>query len=351
MVTMGQSRPLRPGDVVEVRSAAEILASLDGQASLKAMPFMPEMLKHVGKRFTVLRRVEKICATAGGASPSRRMRSRVFLDDLRCDGSAHDGCQAGCRLYWDEEWLRRIDGEFECSESNISDLAELEALSQSATRATRELDGLRVETYRCQATEALAASEPLSPYDPMQYVREVTSRNVGLLHLVRVLGRVLCFKVLKMLRLRAQSGLPPRPESTQSSEILSLRPGDLVQVRSREEIAATLDEHGRNRGLWFDDSEMIVHCGRTHRVQDRVNKFIEDKTGQMVELSSDAVILEGVFCGGECSKWRWFCPRGIYPFWREAWLRQVKDPESDVPGGIDAAGSDRAEPRRERGSP
>src|SRR3990170_1382741 len=101
---------LRPGDVVEVRPATEILATLTGDGTLDAVPFMPEMLEYVGRRFMVSKRVEKICDTVAGGG-SRRMRDAVFLDDLRCDGSAHGGCQAGCRLYWKEAWLKRVDGE------------------------------------------------------------------------------------------------------------------------------------------------------------------------------------------------------------------------------------------------
>jgi hypothetical protein len=56
---------------------------------------MPEMLQSVGRRFRVSHCVEKICDTAGGSYWSRRMRGTVKLEDLRCDGSAHGGCQAG----------------------------------------------------------------------------------------------------------------------------------------------------------------------------------------------------------------------------------------------------------------
>ena len=40
----GGDRPLRPGDIVELRPAAEILATLDESGALDNMPFMPEML-------------------------------------------------------------------------------------------------------------------------------------------------------------------------------------------------------------------------------------------------------------------------------------------------------------------
>ncbi len=100
-MTSADKRPLRPGDVVEVRSAAEIFATLDSDAAVDRMPFMPEMARHAGRRYTVTRRVDKICDTIA-ATGSRRMHATVYLEDLRCDGSGHDGCRAACKLYWRE---------------------------------------------------------------------------------------------------------------------------------------------------------------------------------------------------------------------------------------------------------
>ena len=41
----------RAGDWVEVKSAKEILATLDDKGRLDHLPFMPEMLQFCGKRF------------------------------------------------------------------------------------------------------------------------------------------------------------------------------------------------------------------------------------------------------------------------------------------------------------
>ena len=98
---------LRRGDLVEVRSAGEIVATLDGQGALGAMPFMPEMIQYLGRRFTVWARADKICDTIGSTLQSRQMTNTVLLGDLRCDGSAHGGCQADCRIYWNEAEYRR----------------------------------------------------------------------------------------------------------------------------------------------------------------------------------------------------------------------------------------------------
>ena len=47
------ARHLRAGDLVEVRSLKEILATLDSAGTLEGMPFMQEMVRYCGKRFRV----------------------------------------------------------------------------------------------------------------------------------------------------------------------------------------------------------------------------------------------------------------------------------------------------------
>src|SRR5262249_55168967 len=119
--------------------------------------------------------------------------------------------------------------------------------------------------------------------------------------------------------------VPLRGPGNQStpSERLELQPGDVVKVRRASEIAATLDKDGKNRGLSFE-REMLSYCGRTLRVKDRVRRIIDDKTGRMLNIPKDSLILDGVVCSGERTAGAWFCPRQIYPFWREAWLRRVE---------------------------
>src|SRR5260370_1542125 len=101
------SDTLRRDDVAEVRSAAEILQTLDENGMLEGLPFMPEMLPYIGKRFVVDKRAEKICDTINYYT-SRRLPDTVLLENLRCDGSGHDGCQAECRGFSKEQWLRRV---------------------------------------------------------------------------------------------------------------------------------------------------------------------------------------------------------------------------------------------------
>jgi hypothetical protein len=95
-----------------------------------------------------------------------------------------------------------------------------------------------------------------------------------------------------------------------------------VQVRPRDEIMQTLNEKQRNRGLWFD-VEMIPYCGGTYRVLRRVEKIIDERSGKLISLPGACIILEGVTCKGCLSMRRMFCPRAIYPYWREVWLRRA----------------------------
>jgi hypothetical protein len=110
------------------------------------------------------------------------------------------------------------------------------------------------------------------------------------------------------------------------SVALNLQPGELVQVRSKNEIEHTLNEGLRNRGLWFD-VEMVPFCGGTFRVLRRVERLIDEKTGVMMVPRNPCLILDGVTCGANLSRNRRFCSRSIYPFWHEVWLKRVEHKE------------------------
>ncbi|MBV9544698.1 MAG: hypothetical protein JOY61_10000 [Chloroflexi bacterium] len=324
---------LRNGDIVEVKSPGEILATLDAQGATDGLPFMREMMQYSGRRFVVSKRAQKICDTVHWTG-SRRVPEAVMLEDLRCDGSAHGGCQAECRLFWKESWLRRVEPDAPSQPGeDPSSGRELARLSNE--NATRGSDiGAKVGIrYRCQATELHDASERLRTFDPRPYLREYTCGNVPFMRFLRISARALAQEALRKLRLR--SNLPLRGTRSKSTRdrALHIQPGEVVRVKSREEIAATLTPDSKTRGLWFDH-EMLPFCGGTYRVRRRVSRIIDERSGEMIELKSDCLTLENVVCSGEHSTARWFCPREIYPYWREAWLERVtpeQEKGSDAP--------------------
>jgi len=315
---------LRAGDLVEIRSAAEIAATLSADGTLDALPFMPEMLRYCGQRVRVSKRAHKTCDTAYRTG-IRRMSRAVHLGDLRCDGSAHGGCQAGCLLFWKEEWLRPV------SERGGSGDREIPVeLTQRLERAAQRPPepGRDAPAYRCQATELFAATRPIRRFDPKHYLEDLTSGNVGWREFVRV-SLIALFNFLQGLR--GGAGLPRfsggRVEGKTPNLSLGLRPGDPVEVRRVEEIAQTLDTGSRNRGLFFD-GEMIPYCGGRFRVARRVERIIDERSGHMLEMKNPCLVLEGVTCRAHFSKGRLFCPRAIAHYWREIWLRKLDDPGS-----------------------
>jgi len=102
--------------------------------------------------------------------------------------------------------------------------------------------------------------------------------------------------------------------------VLNLQPREIVEVKSREEIFETLDARDRNHRLRFD-SEMLKYCGRQGQVLRRVQQIIDERTGKMLHIKRDCIILEGVICTGDYHR---SCPRSMYPYWREIWLKRVE---------------------------
>ena len=318
---------LRAGELVEVRSADEILATLDERGELEALPFMPEMLRYCGQRLRVHKRATKLCDTVNWAG-MYRMANAVHLERARCDGQAHGGCQAGCLTYWKEAWLKRVPAD--------TDAPQPAPVVAPATllRATRTADSngdSGAERFSCQATRLPeAAPTRVPPWDLGQYVEDVRSGNTGVLAILRSLC-VAAFNhyqdasrrwVPGPLRLRGGRRYPFIEGKLRATpaQTMDLRPGELVRVKPKAAIVATLDSANRNRGLSFD-SEMLKYCGREFRVLRRVERLIDEKSGKLLHLKHPCVILEGVVCTSDYHR---LCPREIYTYWREIWLERVE---------------------------
>jgi hypothetical protein len=324
---------LRVGEVVEVRREEEILATLDERGELDALPFMPEMLQHCGRRFTVDRVAHKLCDTVT-ATGMRRMRDAVHLAGVRCDGEAHGGCETACLIYWKEAWLRRPGGRTDAVDGPLAGRAPHRltvADLQATTRRDRAPDG--EERFSCQATELLrAAPERLPLRDVGQYVADVRSGNVGVVAVLRALlvglfnrMQALSTRVLPR-RLWFRGGLrwgfvEGRLTRTPTGRT-DLQPGELVRIKPKAEIMRTLSTELRNRGLGFEE-EMARHCGKEARVLRRVERCIDEGTGRLLHMKSPCIVLEGIVCEGAYNA---NCPRSIYAFWREIWLERVAEP-------------------------
>jgi hypothetical protein len=327
-VTTAPSLGLRVGDLVEVRSVEEILATLDERGELENLPFMPEMVRFCGQRMTVHKVAHKLCDTIS-RSGIRKMENSVHLAGARCDGSAHGGCQTACSMYWKEAWLKRVEpGTPAPTPAEPTGRIDLPLLVANTHKPPAADGG---ERFSCQSTELLRAAPTCLPFrDLGQYVDDVKTGNVtawesfkaflvGLFNRLQdvsrsKLPRKLWFR--EGLRWGFIKGQPGKKTPTAQ---LDLQPGELVRVKSKEAILATLNEDMLNRGMGFE-IEMARYCGQTARVQARVTKCLDEKTGELLTMKSPCIILEDIVCAGVYNA---SCPREFVPFWREIWLERV----------------------------
>ena len=349
---MATKRKLHIGDWVVVRNKEEIFRTLDSKGRLEGMPFMPEMFAFCGQKFQVYKIAHKTCDYSVYPYRVRRLARTVHLK-TRCDGQAHGGCQAECLLYWKEDWLKSVGGspdqlasqrpeplrakndnshpEASCSESDVW-------THVKAPHAETESP-----TYLCQMIQVPSATTPLAWWDIRQYAEDYFSGNVSLRRLLATLiywayyslsqagigvGRPMRWLYDKMSPIWGGPLFPRKlgtiPDGQPTPLVkLNLQPGEMVRVKAYEEILKTVDASNRNRGMYWD-AELVPYCGGTYKVLGSVNRLINERTGKMQDMKNPCIILDSVVCQARYSSCRLFCPKSMYPYWRETWLERAE---------------------------
>ena len=309
---------LRAGELVEILPREEILATLDCRGELDSLPFMPEMEAWCGQRARVFRRVEKIFdwITESGL---RRMRDTVILEGLRCDGSAHGGCQADCPALWKEAWLRRASTEQQFSIApSTSGLSASTDLRQFTTRVDTEVSESR---FVCQLCKLPQATSPTAWHDPRHFARELLTGNLRMGPLLGLIALLFFNAVQRRFGGARFPVLAASQQQTTPHLELNLQPGELVRIKTKHEIEQTLNVNFKNRGLWFD-KEMTRFCGGTYKVRARVNRQIDERSGRMITFTTPCITLEGVTATGEYFE---FAPLDERIYWREIWLERANE--------------------------
>lgn len=305
---MPEATPHRffPGDVVEVRSLDEILATLDAKGRLEALPFMPEMRAFCGREFRVSRRAFKTCVDD---TEMRQLDRTVFLEEVRCDGQAHGGCDKACLIFWKEAWLKPAG-----SVNGAAKNSAAPQIKESDLLALAQQDG----QFVCQLSEIIDASRPLPWWEPSQYALDLLHNRTSLSRWLKSLLIAVYNKVAHVSGRDSWKFVagPGTYNGTRSD--LNLQPGDLVRVKTLEQIRQTLDADGKHQHLLFAPT-MTEFCGSVMRVQKRVNRITLEGSRQQRDIK-DTVLLEGATCDGVCHR---LCPRQSLLFWRECWLERV----------------------------
>jgi hypothetical protein len=231
-----------------------------------------------------------------------------------------------CLLLWKEAWLRPVS-------SGLSSPAESTGASDNLGAAYRNLSKLAQpdgDKLRCQATELNAATSPLPLGTPLQrgtrIVRDYLRRKARAAELRTLYSYFWGRVIFAVFRRWTRAPWNVGRYRTTPMERLELEPGEWVRVRGIREILRTLDRNGCNRGMTFEPN-MFQYCGRKFRVLSRVERIIDEGTGQLREIRNPCILLDSVRCRGKS----FVCHKCSYLYWREIWLRRSQPEHSTLP--------------------
>ncbi len=296
----------RIGARVRIKSATDILATLNDEGSCEGLSFMPQMVGLCGQEATLVRWVTSSCVPTRDGVVFGGIKDAVLLDVKRCDGEAFGGCQLGCSTIWKTHWL--TTDIVSSVESSFDNEANVEALHELSLRNSR-IDG----RANCQATQLVKISTSNDGARLQHYRQEMNLNRVS----VSTIASSLCGGLLARVSGRSANvvGTLARTPVTD----LNLQPGDRVRVKSKAEIVQTLDTKGCNRGLWFDPL-MLRYCDQELTVTNRIRVLVDETDGRIRTLKTPSVVLDDLRCD---STQRRFCSRLLHLFWRECWLQRV----------------------------
>jgi len=278
-----------------IKSFDEIKSTLDSNNSLGGLRFMPEMIIFCGKRFEVEKNVRRVAIEFNSLG---YLNGVIMLKDIYCDGTYHGNCSRKCRILWKKEWLDKEKPNNNDQEKYIDDFVKI----------------YTTEPIMCQSSTLKNATQ----FIPLSTLKSLTNKNY--------LKNITFFNLIRDLYYGARYYINPMnwvvlgEKRKTPTESLGLKVGDMVEVKTLDEIKTTLSRFGKNRGLGFQ-KEMVKFCGGRYRVSKIVKNAISEEDGTYRAVKN-SVILEGVNCDGSYHK---RCERSCPHIWREIWLKRLNE--------------------------
>ena len=107
--TPTQSLDLEPGERARIKSAAEIVETLDRSSMNRGLRISTAMTLNCGRDYTVGDKVDRMIMETTGEM--REVKNTVSLQGLECLCYYQFGsCPRGDLQFWREIWLERCDG-------------------------------------------------------------------------------------------------------------------------------------------------------------------------------------------------------------------------------------------------
>ena len=118
-------------------------------------------------------------------------------------------------------------------------------------------------------------------------------------------------------------------DKKQKKELHAFHVGDIVKVKSIEEIEEGLDPSMKLDGCLFA-SEMKKWSGREARIIKIMKNYFDEHSMKMLKVKASLYILEGTICSGEVNSFQARCDHSCHFIWHEKWLENVKGKVRDA---------------------
>lgn len=169
----------------------------------------------------------------------------------------------------------------------------------------------------CQLANVHSLDGPQIPVSFMKSIRLSVRKSLGPDRVRKIKLKINHF-LNWYARIRGQVTKPPQPVVHTSS--MNLYAGDLVRVRSLDEIEATLNHWRQLKGCSFAP-EMEPYCDTVQKVLKPVLQFVDERDLK-IKKTKGLVLLEGITCQGVSTIGP--CDRNCFYFWREEWLEKIE---------------------------
>lgn len=116
-----------------------------------------------------------------------------------------------------------------------------------------------------------------------------------------------------------RAGESPKEIARKFAPTVPFTDGELVKVRSHEEILSTLGPFKELKGCAFLPS-MAKYCGTQQRVLRSMRNFMDERDYKLKKVRG-VILLENVICNGNATFGE--CDRCCFLFWREEWLEKI----------------------------
>jgi len=107
-----------------------------------------------------------------------------------------------------------------------------------------------------------------------------------------------------------------------SSSVHQYNVGDVIRIRSKENISKSLDYINKLEGCLFME-QMWKYCDSKFIVIKVVNNFFDEHKYKMFKTHSPLYILDGLICNGVVDTFDHRCDHSCYFLWHEKWLEKT----------------------------